>query len=99
MTVRQIRITVGTEGGWVLLELDHPLTEPQLAGVLREMASRCADDPNHDVFTLFDVLAEEYEIDLDRDQRYQVARVVLRDLGTEVAGTTSVPLASRRKSA
>lgn len=92
MTVRQLHITGGTEGGWVLLELDHPLTEQQLAEVLREMASRCADDPNHDVFTLFHVLAQEYEIDLDLDQRIQVARVVLRGLGTEVAAATSDPL-------
>lgn len=57
-----------------------PLNPGALASALRTAYATATSDPGHDVFTLFDVMNEDHQADLDRDQCAQVARTVLHML-------------------
>jgi hypothetical protein len=57
-----------------------PLNPGPLASALRTAYATATSDPGHDVFTLFDVMNEDHQAGLDRDQCAQVARAVLHML-------------------
>jgi hypothetical protein len=57
-----------------------PLNPGALGSALRTAYTTATSDPGHDVFTLFDVMNEDHQAGLDRDQCAQVARAVLHML-------------------
>lgn len=54
-----------------------PFDPDELAGALRLAHAVAIRDYGHDIQTVFDVITEDYGVDLSQDQCVQVARAVL----------------------
>ena len=69
-----------------------PLNLEELAAALRSALELVREDPDHDVFTLLDVLAEDRYPGMSREASYQVARSVLKFLVGIGASETREPI-------
>ena len=69
-----------------------PLNPEELAAALRSAVELVREDPEHDVFTLLDVLAEDRYPGMSREASHQVARAVLKFLVGIGASETREPV-------